>query len=100
MQWETATPVGFPVCMRHNDCSLCLGHAFLDGCTIGLFMGDMSNLDAFSGSPHGGQNQKWLHHPCILGDGLFDEVGQKQARLGDEKKKMHGAPILPLYCCH
>ena len=19
MQWETATPVGFPVCMRHND---------------------------------------------------------------------------------
>ena len=22
MQWETATPVGFPVCMRHNDCRL------------------------------------------------------------------------------
>ena len=22
MQWETATPVGFPVCMRHKDCSL------------------------------------------------------------------------------
>ena len=20
MQWETATPVGFPMCMRHNDC--------------------------------------------------------------------------------
>ena len=20
MQWEAATPVGFPVCMRHNDC--------------------------------------------------------------------------------
>ena len=20
MQWETATPVGFPVCVRHNDC--------------------------------------------------------------------------------
>ena len=22
MQWETATPVGFPVCTRHNDCRL------------------------------------------------------------------------------
>ena len=22
MQWETARPVGFPVCMRHNDCRL------------------------------------------------------------------------------
>ena len=22
MQWETATPVGFPVCMRHKDCTL------------------------------------------------------------------------------
>jgi len=22
MQWETATPVGFPVCVRHNDCRL------------------------------------------------------------------------------
>ena len=22
MQWETATPVGFPVCMRHHDCRL------------------------------------------------------------------------------
>ena len=22
MQWETATPAGFPVCMRHNDCRL------------------------------------------------------------------------------
>ena len=20
MQWETATPVDFPVCVRHNDC--------------------------------------------------------------------------------
>ena len=20
MQWETATPVGFPVCVRHGDC--------------------------------------------------------------------------------
>ena len=22
MQWETATPVGFPVCVRHNGCRL------------------------------------------------------------------------------
>ena len=22
MQWETATPVGFPVCRRHEDCTL------------------------------------------------------------------------------
>ena len=22
MQWETATPLGFPVCMRHTDCGL------------------------------------------------------------------------------
>ena len=22
MQWETATPLGFPVCMRQNDCRL------------------------------------------------------------------------------
>ena len=21
MQWETATPVGFPVCKRHSDCA-------------------------------------------------------------------------------
>ena len=26
MQWETATPVGFPVCMRHNDEELQIMH--------------------------------------------------------------------------
>ena len=34
MQWETATPVGFPVCVRHNDwprCGVVLGLVHMGG---------------------------------------------------------------------
>ena len=57
---------------------------------------------AFSGVPNRrGPNQKWLHHPCLLGDRLFGERGQKQARVGNGKTKMPRAltpPLQPHYC--
>ena len=43
---------------------------------------------AFSGVPNRrGPNQKWLHHPCLLGGRLFGEGGQKQAQVGKRQKR-------------
>ena len=39
MQWETATPVGFPVCMRHNDCRVARQGVFNANRTRGFHKG-------------------------------------------------------------